>query len=337
MNPIRNLTSRQLLALGAAGVLVVAILVAAAVGLETLTTALVGLLVGLVLATTVQLRRRLSEVEARSRAALAAIQEVQAEQAALTNRLEFAQRQLVAAVAQERLAAGDRHQQLLSAVGETRQRLVRSGRDRTTEVEALLQLYRDFQPRAPMPASGHWAIDATGLLELVSLLRDRHPKLVVELGSGTSSVWLGYAIERTGGRLVSIDHDPGYAERTGWLLERHGLTGVAEVRVAPLRPLTIGDETFQWYDAAAFEDLADIELLVVDGPPGATNRQARYPALHVLERRLAASAAVVLDDADRADEQAIIERWLAAVDGLARDRTALGMLAVFSYARPAAG
>jgi predicted O-methyltransferase YrrM len=258
-------------------------------------------------------------------------------QAHLTDRVDFAQRRIVGTLETERLAAADRHQESLAALDNTERRVLKGGLDQTSEVEALLQLYRDFQPRAPMPLSGHWAMNATGLLELVFLLNAKRPKVVLEAGSGTSTVWIAYAIERIGGRLVSVDHDRGYAERTRRLLDVHGLSGVAEIREAPLCPLTLDGEGFQWYDVAAFEGLADVDLLVVDGPPGGVGHHARYPAVRVLEQRLSPVATVVLDDADRAGEQHAIQRWLETVDGLAREQEVLGNLAVFAYSRPTAG
>lgn len=220
-------------------------------------------------------------------------------------------------------------------VGRAAARLDSRSRDATRDVEALLQLYRDHTPRAPMPPSGGWAIDPTGLLELLSHVRADRPALVLELGSGTSSVWLGYALERTGGRLVSVDHDARFGERTRQLLRRHGLADVVQVRDAPLRDLELGGRTYQWYDPAAFEDVDGVDLLVVDGPPGAIGPMARYPALPVLWRRLSPGALVLLDDAGRPDERDAVTRWLAEVGGLATEPAVVGNVAVLRYTRPA--
>ncbi|MFS8499784.1 MAG: uracil phosphoribosyltransferase, partial [Micromonosporaceae bacterium] len=202
------------------------------------------------------------------------------------------------------------------------------------EVEALLQLYRDHLPRAPMPPSGQWALDPSGLLELLSRVPRDRPSLVLELGSGTSTVWLAYALERSGGRLVSVDHDPGYGQRTRDLLERHELSKVAEVRDAPLREVTVGGQERRWYDPTAFADVAGVDLLFIDGPPGATGPLARYPALPLLLPRLAPEALVVLDDAHRPDEQETVRRWLAEVDGLSPVPATVGTVAVLRYRAP---
>jgi hypothetical protein len=352
---MRNVTRRQAVGVVVAVVLGAAVGVAAAVAVAVerpaLAAALVGLLVLLVFAAVVQLLLRLAEAARTSRLLLGEVRSVAASQAsladhigALAGRVEAAERRIVAAVAEEGGAATGREREALAAVESSvlkavkaaGDRLARNEWDQTREVEALMQLFRDFRPRAPMPSSGRWALNPTGLLELLFLVERKQPKLVLELGSGTSSVWLGYLLQRTGGRLVSVDHDPDYAERTRFLLRAHGLDEAAEVRLAPLRPLEIAGEAYQWYDASAFYDLSDVDLLAVDGPPGTVGPDARYPALHVLEGKLAAAASVVLDDADRPDEQRVVRRWTETVAGLARTPEILGQQAVLRYVRPTA-
>jgi hypothetical protein len=61
---------------------------------------------------------------------------------------------------------------------------------------------------------------------------------------------------------------------------------------------------------------------------------ARFPALHVLQSRLAPHAVVMLDDADRVGEQAIVRRWITDVTGLRRDRETFNRQAVLTYRRP---
>jgi predicted O-methyltransferase YrrM len=204
--------------------------------------------------------------------------------------------------------------------------------DLSGEVEALTQLFQRIKPRAPMPSSGRWALNPTGLLQLVWLIEQRRPAIIVELGSGTSTVWMGYAVEQAGGgRLVSLEHLPEFADRTRKLVDIHGLDKLVEVRDAPLRPLQ--EATSLWYALDALGDLQEIDLLFVDGPPGPTGPQARYPALPVLSDRLTDGAIVVLDDASRADEAAIVERWCAEFPGLERSVASLGDQAILTYRR----
>lgn len=248
---------------------------------------------------------------------------------------EVAERRILAVIEAERLRAADRHREVLKSVAEgsvkNRNRLLaevrKSNQDETRSVEAILQLQRDREFRAPMPPSGRWALDGRSLLELMAVVEDKGPKLLLELGSGTSTVWLGYALERTGGKVVSVEHDQAFADVTSWNLERHRLTETVDLRVAPLTPWD-GEGSTDWYDGRAFEGLEQIDLLLVDGPPAGTGAEARYPAVPVLLDRLAPGGLVVLDDSDRPDERHIIERWLGANPRLTRRSGDFGRLTV---------
>lgn len=210
------------------------------------------------------------------------------------------------------------------------------------DVEASTQLRELLRPRAPLPPTGGWAIDAHSMLQITDLVLRERPARVVELGSGSSTVWLGYVVEQVGGRLVSIDHLPEYAALTHRTMQAHELQGTVEVRTAGLAPTDLGaaegpgattDER-RWYGLDAFEDQQEIDLLIVDGPPSSVGPQARYPAVPVLVGRLADEAWVVLDDARRKDEKAVAARWLAEVPGLERVTTSSENLCLLRYVRP---
>ncbi|MFB9069922.1 class I SAM-dependent methyltransferase [Citricoccus parietis] len=130
------------------------------------------------------------------------------------------------------------------------------------------------------------------------------------MGSGASTSWMGEFVRRHGGKIVSVDHLEEYAAQTRHEVEARGLGDTVEVRLSPLQPVDIKDQTFQWYGLEAFHDLRDIDLLVVDGPPKSTGENARFPALPVLLDRLAPGCLVVMDDFNRPDERAIVEGWL---------------------------
>lgn len=347
---LRHLTWRQAIGLAAAMALSAGAMATAMMNQLALATAMVSLLGLVVFVGVLQVRRRVDEVQqavdrtgrtqsrelARATTAIAReIRAVKALTADTAERAEQAHRRVVAAVEAERLSASDRQRALLGTLEGSASGMARLQRDQTREVEALLQLFRRFEPRAPMPSSGRWALNATDLLELLFLVDRTQSRLVLELGSGTSSIWLAYALEKMDGRLVSLDHDAEFAARARWLLELHDLGRVAEVRHAPLRPLRIDGQEFTWYDADALSGVRDVDLLLVDGPPGSTGPDARYPALPVLEHRLSATATIVLDDADRPDEKNVLRRWTDAIAGLSRQREILGHQAVLTYSRPA--
>jgi hypothetical protein len=238
---LRGLTPRQACVLAAGTVLSGAAMVAALAGPPALALALLAPLGAAPLVTMVQLGRRLErlrwEMREESTRTREHVQRRVSHQAELTlERADVAHRRLLATVENERLIASDRQHELLSALKRSVAEVARHQWEQTRETEGLLQLYRDFRPRAPMPPLGLWAMNPAGVLELLFLIERRQPKLVLELGSGTSSIWISYALERNGGRLISIDHASEFLERTRSALSLHGLDHVTEVRHAPLRP-----------------------------------------------------------------------------------------------------
>jgi predicted O-methyltransferase YrrM len=179
--------------------------------------------------------------------------------------------------------------------------------------EALLALYSALPDTGPLPAFREYMASPELLSEWVRLVLERRPKLVVELGSGVSTLLTARCLAQLGdgGRVLAFDHDAHFAEQTRQLIERAGLSRFVTVEHAALVPLQTDGMRIEWYDPERFAALPDagVDLLLVDGPPGAGQRLARYPALPELRRKLAAHAVVVLDDARRPDEQEILMRW----------------------------
>jgi predicted O-methyltransferase YrrM len=180
------------------------------------------------------------------------------------------------------------------------------------QLQDFTSLQAFLQPRFPLPQFRSWAISPDfGVVLLKELLRGK-PRRVMELGSGVSTLISAYCLERQGGgKLLSIDHDEAFLEQTRQSLEDHGLTDYVEIRHAPLQPLQLEHETFEWYAVDALKVEPGIELLVVDGPPARGQSFARYPTLPVLHGVLAERAVVLMDDASRPDESGAIQRWCA--------------------------
>lgn len=201
------------------------------------------------------------------------------------------------------------HSQTIDEHARTRVLLMR-------QVQALFQLHQDIAPRVPLPPLGEYAATPDLLATLVALVRENRPQVIVELGSGSSTLVCGYALESVGqGQILSFDHEAEYAAATNASLAVHGLSNCATVHHAALRETQYGSESWRWYDLNP-ENLPPIEMLIVDGPPMTTGRLARYPALPILWPRLAPSAVIVVDDANRPDETEMVQRWMEEFPGL---------------------
>jgi predicted O-methyltransferase YrrM len=178
--------------------------------------------------------------------------------------------------------------------------------------QTFVSLVNLLAPRAALPALRNWAVSPDLGLLLVSEVQRLRPQVIVECGSGSSTVLMAYMLQRLGsGRIVSLEHDQPSKEKTDAALRQHGLEAFATVVLAPLKATTLGAETFQFYDLSRLSDLKQVDMLFVDGPPSFMQALARYPALPLLWDRLSPGAVVVLDDARRAKERRIGARWRA--------------------------
>ncbi|KQW53551.1 hypothetical protein ASC77_04565 [Nocardioides sp. Root1257] len=179
------------------------------------------------------------------------------------------------------------------------------------QVEALHNLYAMIDIEHALPASRGWPASPDLLLLLVDLVDRHRPRLVVECGSGLSTLCLALAMRRFGieGKVIALEHLEEYAEQTRELLRRHGVDDLAEVRTAPLQRLAVGGLSVEWYARDAWQDLAGVDLLFVDGPPSAASPHARYPAVPLFAERLTPGAHVVLDDFQRPEERDVVKRW----------------------------
>ncbi|MDX1430256.1 MAG: class I SAM-dependent methyltransferase, partial [Rhodothermales bacterium] len=105
-------------------------------------------------------------------------------------------------------------------------------------VQDLIWLHTSGAFDTPLPPLTGWAAEPGLVGTLQSIVQLRRPSLVVELGSGASTIVVAHALKRLGdGLIISLDHDETFAARTKREVERRGLGEVARVRHAPLGPV----------------------------------------------------------------------------------------------------
>lgn len=173
---------------------------------------------------------------------------------------------------------------------------------RLADKNALLE--RLELPADSLPHLGSWKADTWFLWRIVEAIERLRPREVVELGCGASSLVIARALQRNGGgQLTSFDQHADFVAATGRWLGLHGLA--ASLRHAPI----VEDPSSwssTWYDLAALP--AQIELLVIDGPPWTLNPFIRGRA-EVLFDRIVPGGMVLLDDAARPGERVVAARW----------------------------
>jgi predicted O-methyltransferase YrrM len=178
------------------------------------------------------------------------------------------------------------------------------------QIEALGALKQLLQTKFPLPAPRGWAGSPEFLLVLAQHALKLKPENIVECSSGVSTIVLARCAQLNGnGHVFSLENDPVFAGKTRQHLRDHGLESYATVIDAPLVDVSIDGKDFNWYSLTGLQVLT-IDFLVIDGPPAHTDIIARFPAGPLLFNRLTDGAAVFLDDAFRAGEQEIVQRWM---------------------------
>lgn len=162
---------------------------------------------------------------------------------------------------------------------------------------------------ASLPPLGGWAASADFLIILAEHIMTTRPKIVVEFGAGVSSLVILRCLQLNGvGELYSYDHDNVFAKITEERIRRVGLNH--NIKVSDLKPAN--DYKGIWYLA----DVPDnIDLMVVDGPPAALHPEARGGA-GSLFHKLNPGGTVLLDDANRPGEKAIVKSWKEKFSGM---------------------
>lgn len=180
-----------------------------------------------------------------------------------------------------------------------------------------------------------WPISPDIGLFLIDLMREQRYDLIIEFGSGTSTALFARAVQVLNGMasespnhtpglnlpntdIVTFEHDKLYFTKTQHLLKSRGLEQGVQLVHAPLIDWTEGDQAYLYYDCESTlrglaEQYADRQLrilVLVDGPPGSTSTNARYPAVPCVFKAFARHQIdLVLDDASRPEEKQVIELW----------------------------
>ncbi len=172
----------------------------------------------------------------------------------------------------------------------------------------LLEKYLGF--KKSLPVTENWSA-APDFLNMVSeYCLSNKPQTIVECSSGTSSLVLSRCCQLNGiGHVYSLENGEEFVRQTKQQLDDFFLSEFCDVIHSPLQDISLGDEIYQWYTFNKLPE-AEIDLLVIDGPPGFLQKNSRYPALPVLSKQMAEHCTIFLDDAAREDEQELVTQWL---------------------------
>jgi hypothetical protein len=164
-------------------------------------------------------------------------------------------------------------------------------------------------------------------LDLLEELAARAPgarRGILECGSGTSTLLLGALTVERRLPIVSLEHHPVWHETMCRRLAAFGLDHV-DLRLAPLRRYP----DFDWYDASAIPEDSVFDLVLCDGPPGDT-RGGRSGLVPSVASRFTPDCVLIVDDTHRAEDVAVVDRWLSRLPPLRR--TSRGQHTVLEFA-----
>lgn len=191
-----------------------------------------------------------------------------------------------------------------------------SDRNIYNQIEALLYLNKELSLASRLPLLRGWCVSPDALLYIYEYIRRNKPKVIVEFGSGSSTVVISKALKDNGyGILYSYEHRIESFNETSEMLNRNFLSPWVELKHSPLSQYDSeefpekSERNNSWYTQKDLEALASIDMVLVDGPPESTCKHARLPALYELYERLSSRAVIFLDDSKRDSEKEIIDIW----------------------------
>lgn len=204
----------------------------------------------------------------------------------------------------------------------------------TKQIEAFISIQTYLTTGGGLSEFHGFPISPDIGLFLIERIRERRYDIAIEFGSGTSTALLAKAMQMTkrdGASSVysvtdeehswlvcSFEHNLDYLHKTQGLLESQKLSDLVGLNHTPLIDWQDKTGRYLYYDCD--EKLIAVAkqlscgpkrlLVLIDGPPGATCINSRYPAVpsvfkHLFQHKID----VVLDDANRSEELAVINLW----------------------------
>ena len=182
------------------------------------------------------------------------------------------------------------------------------------QLESMLNIQRLLPNLINIPHTRGWAASPDVLQVIMQEFGKRKPMYIIECGSGVSTLIFAALLKKNKveGKVISLDHESHYAEKTREKIRENGLEDYALILDAPLKPYVLNDQEYKWYDLIELEKLGDIrfDMAFIDGPPTFTNKLARYPFFPKIQALLNPSYTLIVDDSDREDEQTMVKEWI---------------------------
>ena len=185
------------------------------------------------------------------------------------------------------------------------------------------QLSQLFKEESFIPFSA-WAISPSTILHVLNDILINKKKTIIEFGAGASTFYIAKLLKtlKMEAAFYSVESDGDWVEELQRQLAVYNLQDFVKIVHAPLSEINkefAYKKQKAWYDIEILkkklENVSEFDLVLVDGPVGASSAFARYSAVPYLKLKLAEKASIYLDDVNRKHEQEIIEKWNEVVGG----------------------
>lgn len=124
---------------------------------------------------------------------------------------------------------------------------------------------------------------------------------ILECGSGLSTLILAVVANRRGLELYALEQKQWWAEH----MQRQLVTHKLEAKLSH-SPLQVRGK-YSWYTPDV-STMPKFKLIICDGPPGGT-KGGRYGLVPVMRDKFAKGCTLLLDDAGRPKEAAVLKQW----------------------------
>ena len=183
---------------------------------------------------------------------------------------------------------------------------------RSALASALADSAQSDASPAALPAQNEWALPMDEQRFLANLVAHLKPQHILELGSGTSTQVLARACSQLHVPccISSVEHDPDFHQSTIREIADQRKAGCRiALQFAPLVLREHGGKLLPVYrlHPRRFASPCPTDLVLIDGPPAALG--GREGTLYQVLDFVRAGTLVLLDDANRPEERAMLSRW----------------------------
>lgn len=185
------------------------------------------------------------------------------------------------------------------------------------QLNGLLQIQNAMKGLPVLRPMRGWAISPDAMAWVLADLQERESPTVIEFGSGQSTVILAAALKHSGGRLLSVEHDPEYSKVIQRQVAASGLSDWVDFVSSSLLE-SKEDAPIISYDTSQLPDIG-IDVALIDGPPiSICGADTRYVPLHWSASHLNQGGAIFLDDSNRTSEQNCLAKLAEKYPALTR-------------------